>query len=100
MPYKTLTFKVIPQHLEAIRFYTITSVTEVIFMKLTFGLLFLALGLSACSNVKVKKYDEDQEKYLKTQNNTVNMSEYDRQRYYDRNQLGLIEPYNQHRPRK
>lgn len=68
-------------------------------MKITFGLVFAALALSACSGVEIKKYDEDRDKYLKTKDDTVNMSEYDRQRYYDRNQLGLIEPYNQNRPR-
>ncbi|MHC5170919.1 hypothetical protein ACVIAJ_11240 [Acinetobacter johnsonii] len=35
-------------------------------MKLTFGLIFSALALSACSGVEVKKFDEDQEKYFKT----------------------------------
>ena len=68
-------------------------------MKLTFGLLLLAITLSACSSVEVKKYDEEKEQYLKTKNDVTNMSEYDRQRYYDRNGLGLSEPYNEHRPR-
>lgn len=62
-------------------------------MKLTLAILIPALVLSACLSVEIKKYNEEKNRYLKTKYDTLSMSEYDRQRYYDYNQLGLIEKY-------
>ena len=58
-------------------------------------LLTLPFVLTACSSVELNTYDETQDQYLKHRNDTANMSEYDKQRYYDEHQLGPMKPvYN------
>ena len=46
--------------------------------------------LTACaSGIKVNWQDKSPEDYFKTKDNTVNMSEYDKQHYYIDNNLGV-----------
>jgi uncharacterized protein YceK len=60
-------------------------------------LLILSCILSSCSIVDTKDNSVENQKYLETRLDTANMSEYDKQRYYNQNGLGVIKPTHQKR---
>lgn len=62
-------------------------------MKTLLTLSLISLSLIACSSVEIKNYDSEEDaRYQKYKDETVNMSEYDKQRYYNQHHLGVVEP--------
>ena len=62
-------------------------------MRSIFILTLLGISLVGCSTVDIKSYDPEEEaRFQKYKDDTVNMSEYDKQIYYNQNHLGVVKP--------